>query len=257
MSKARDLANAGTALTTVSATELGYLDGVTSAVQTQIDSKEATLPSQTGNSGKYLTTNGTAKSWGTVSQYALPSQTGNSGKYLTTNGTSESWGTVSAGPGNLVQIATGTLSGTSVSITGLSSYTNLHLFVTGVVSGSNQSNTGVRINNNSGSNYTFFGGYWYDYYQAPVVNINTTGFYISRDRAVSTDNTLSISFTECKTPGYTAVDAINATYASGINATQIDAYKGYYKVDEAVSSIQIFNPGGFSFTAGTYTLLGA
>lgn len=39
MTKARDLANAGTALTTVSATELGYLDGVTSAVQTQIDSK--------------------------------------------------------------------------------------------------------------------------------------------------------------------------------------------------------------------------
>lgn len=36
MSKARDLANAGTALTNVSATELGYLDGVTSPVQTQI-----------------------------------------------------------------------------------------------------------------------------------------------------------------------------------------------------------------------------
>jgi hypothetical protein len=42
MSKARDLANAGTALTSVSATELGYLDGVTSAVQTQIDAKLAT-----------------------------------------------------------------------------------------------------------------------------------------------------------------------------------------------------------------------
>ncbi len=41
MSKARDLANAGTALTTVSATELGYLDGVTSAVQTQINTKAA------------------------------------------------------------------------------------------------------------------------------------------------------------------------------------------------------------------------
>ena len=39
MSKARDLANAGTALTTVSATELGYLDGVTSAVQTQINAQ--------------------------------------------------------------------------------------------------------------------------------------------------------------------------------------------------------------------------
>jgi hypothetical protein len=39
MSKARDLANAGTALTTVSATELGYLDGVTSAVQTQLNAQ--------------------------------------------------------------------------------------------------------------------------------------------------------------------------------------------------------------------------
>jgi hypothetical protein len=49
MSKARDLANAGTALTTVSATELGYLDGVTSAVQTQINTKaNSTTPTLTG-----------------------------------------------------------------------------------------------------------------------------------------------------------------------------------------------------------------
>lgn len=42
MSKARDLANAATALSAVSATELGYLDGVTSAVQTQINTKAST-----------------------------------------------------------------------------------------------------------------------------------------------------------------------------------------------------------------------
>ena len=47
------------------------------------------LPSQTGQSGKYLTTNGTSASWGTVD--ALPSQSGQSGKYLTTNGTTASW----------------------------------------------------------------------------------------------------------------------------------------------------------------------
>lgn len=40
MTKARNLAD--NALTTVSPTELGYLDGVTSAVQTQIDAKLAT-----------------------------------------------------------------------------------------------------------------------------------------------------------------------------------------------------------------------
>ena len=41
MTKARDLANASTALSAVSATELGYLDGVTSAVQTQLNAKVA------------------------------------------------------------------------------------------------------------------------------------------------------------------------------------------------------------------------
>lgn len=42
MTKARDLANAATALSAVTATELGYLDGVTSAIQTQINTKAAT-----------------------------------------------------------------------------------------------------------------------------------------------------------------------------------------------------------------------
>jgi len=47
MTKARDLANAGTALTTVSATELGYLDGVTSAVQTQLNASATLTGTQT------------------------------------------------------------------------------------------------------------------------------------------------------------------------------------------------------------------
>jgi len=47
----------------------------------------ASLPSQTGNSGQFLTTDGTSASWATV----LPSQTGNSGQFLSTNGTSASW----------------------------------------------------------------------------------------------------------------------------------------------------------------------
>ena len=124
MSKARDLANAGTALTNVSATELGYVDGVTSAIQTQIDSKLATstaastyVPNSTittkgdlvvgtgagtyvrqavGTNGQYLQADSTQADgvkWADVT--TLPSQTGNSGKYLTTDGTTASWGTVS------------------------------------------------------------------------------------------------------------------------------------------------------------------
>tara|TARA_R110002126_G_scaffold122373_2_gene264136 strand:+ start:1488 stop:4148 length:2661 start_codon:yes stop_codon:yes gene_type:complete len=50
----------------LTATELGYVDGVTSNIQTQIDNIDA-LPSQTGNADKFLTTNGSAASWGEVS----------------------------------------------------------------------------------------------------------------------------------------------------------------------------------------------
>ena len=60
------------------------------------DSTAFVVPSQTSNSGKYLTTDGTTSSWGVVD--ALPSQTGNSGKYLTTNGTAASWASIVTDP---------------------------------------------------------------------------------------------------------------------------------------------------------------
>ena len=50
------------------------------------------IPSQTSNSGKFLTTDGSSTSWGAVE--ALPSQTSNSGKFLTTDGSSASWATI-------------------------------------------------------------------------------------------------------------------------------------------------------------------
>jgi hypothetical protein len=68
----------------------------TSKTLVATDSTQYVVPSQTGNSGKYLTTNGTVSSWGTVD--ALPSQTSNAGKYLTTDGTTASWATVTTDP---------------------------------------------------------------------------------------------------------------------------------------------------------------
>ncbi len=48
---------------TLTSVELGYVSGARSSIQAQIDQ---VLPSQIGNSGKYLTTNGNAPSWGDV-----------------------------------------------------------------------------------------------------------------------------------------------------------------------------------------------
>lgn len=59
------------------------------AEKTTISSTVVGLPSQTGHSGEYLTTNGSEASWGTVE--TLPSQAGNAGKFLATNGSEASW----------------------------------------------------------------------------------------------------------------------------------------------------------------------
>jgi hypothetical protein len=58
------------------------------------------LPGQTGNAGKYVTTDGTNASWAEV----YPSQTGNNGKFISTNGSNVSWESI-----NLATSITGTL----------------------------------------------------------------------------------------------------------------------------------------------------
>lgn len=68
--------------------------------QVNVQSEGSSLPSQTGNAGKFLTTDGTDASWATVD--TLPSQSGNSGKFLKTNGTTASWANA------LTNTATGT-----------------------------------------------------------------------------------------------------------------------------------------------------
>ena len=62
------------------------------------------LPTQSGQSGKFLTTDGTDTSWSTITHPTeLPTQTSQSGKYLTTNGTIVSWATVDALPSQTSQ----------------------------------------------------------------------------------------------------------------------------------------------------------
>lgn len=73
----------------LSATDTTYTAGNNITITGTTISADDQLPAQTGNSGKFLTTDGSSVSWGDVD--ALPPQTGNSGKYLTTNGTTASW----------------------------------------------------------------------------------------------------------------------------------------------------------------------
>lgn len=55
------------------------------------------LPDQTGHSGQFLTTDGTAVDWASVD--ALPDQTGHAGQFLTTDGTTADWADTGAKQG--------------------------------------------------------------------------------------------------------------------------------------------------------------
>lgn len=89
-----------TSIGDVSATELSYVNGVTSAIQTQLDAKaKIASPALTGVPTAPTAATGTGTTQiatcefvaATSLESTLPGQTGNAGKYLTTDGSSASW----------------------------------------------------------------------------------------------------------------------------------------------------------------------
>lgn len=108
----------------VSAAEIVYLDGVTSNVQTQLDSKVgANSPTFTGTPTAPTAASGTNTTQLATTEFVqqvalnnqLPSQTGNAGKYITTDGSNASWGAIPAQvyPSAGIAVSTGTAWGTS------------------------------------------------------------------------------------------------------------------------------------------------
>ena len=99
MSKSRDIAD--------SAATINYIDDLTSAVQSQIDAKSPlSNPTFTGTvTATAFSGDGSAL----TGVDSLPSQTSNSGKFLTTNGSAASWAEAGGGMQSMqVFISSGT-----------------------------------------------------------------------------------------------------------------------------------------------------
>lgn len=166
------------------------------------------------------------------------------------------WKQAAGGAGNLAVVASGTLSGSSLTLSSLSTYSELILALNGVTNGS-VATVRVRINNNSTSNY-----------ENRVMYVQTTSLdrdqdgnytYITRgdnfnQSANDGNNNFVVKLTNCKSTGFTDYDQIG--YSRQSSAGAVLTGKGTYKVSEAVSSLYIY-PSAGSFTGGAYVLWGA
>jgi hypothetical protein len=175
---------------------------------------------------------------------------GSTGNVLTVAGGVPTWAAPAAG-GGYTSIATGSLSGTSVTISDISqSYKHLYLVVLNPVASSGR--PGLRINGDTGSNYQ----YW-------------------RAEMDSTTPIATASPATVINPGGDITSAVNWTYTFFIeNYSIADLYKpitvhwrknvssnatsgwAHHNSATAITSLTIVNTDAVSYTSGTYTLYG-
>lgn len=169
---------------------------------------------------------------------------------------------------DLAQIATGTLSGSGFSLTGLSSYDTLELRIASANIGSAAQDLRFYCNaDNSGSNWEFCNLEIFNRTTFNKGDLNTffslsEGWFRANNsaalKAADTSNQFRFRLTNCKATGMTML-YYNAAYNIQAGAETCEVYatgSGYWKTEAAISSIQ-FNSQFNTFSGGGYVLWGA
>jgi hypothetical protein len=252
MSKARDLASAAPAPSTVSATELGYLDGVTSAIQTQVDAKTAKSTLTTTGDIYYASAANTPARLGI----------GSTDQILKVSGGVPAWATPAAG-GALTLINSGgtALSGATVSVTSIpGTYKNLHIYIENFYMGANNNNGYIQFNTTTSDNYAFAalrrsGG---NAEANATEGNNDVGIYFSSVGGTTAQG----AFAYFLVPNYAATN--HRKVATGVSYTKNDGSPGDYYVmnpfgvlqnsSNAITSVQIVSNG--TYAGGTVYVYG-
>jgi hypothetical protein len=181
---------------------------------------------------------------------------GTTGQVLTVSGGVPTWVTPSAGGLAISEIASGTPSGSSLSITGLSNYDQIDFFVYSLTHTIND-NLLFRINSNTGGNYAqgvmIQKGSTTDFTRGTA----ETSFLLTPNDAkgaTQSNHVLWVRLTNCKSTGFTSAE-YNHYYRDSAGGGYINMQMGTYKVAEAVSSIQLVVASG-SFNGGSYVVYG-
>jgi hypothetical protein len=212
-----------------------------------------------GGGSSPLTTKGDLYTFSTVDARL---GVGANGTVLTAD-SAETTGLKWAAPGGaaltLSQIATGSMSGTSVTISSLSAYDTIILQMNGVTWGTGNNNIRVRINSLTTGNYyksgwaVGSGGSRIRQYQPTATSfaLQDPGDQVYTN---ATNNYFYI-FTSCKSVGFTQVVA-EGFYGAASSVDIVTAFNGIITSAEAVSSLVLATASGYTFNAGTYTVWG-
>jgi len=253
MTKARDIASAAPAPSTVSATEIGYLDGVTSAIQTQIDGKAST----TADIPKSLIDAKGDLIVGSANDTAARLAVGTNDYVLTadsaaTNGVK--WAAVSAG--GMTELASGSIaaSATGFDLTSISgSYNELWLYIANLsadATGGIGYNSAITFNNDTGSNYSLTGTL-----DGTVRNINNSAVGISLFATETAGTRFSCVV---RIPNYTDTTSTKVLSFVGQNYPDkfVNSGAGIWTATPAAINRITLKIGGGAYDGGTYKLYG-
>ena len=245
MTKARDIASAAPAPAGVTSTELGYVDGVTSAIQTQVDAKIAkTLTTTTGD---IIYASGA----NTPARLGI----GSTDQVLKVTGGVPAWATASSG--GMTELASGSLSGTALSLTSISgSYKNLILVVRDFY-GSTTSAPFVRVNGDSTANAYQAVGTNRATNTNSVVGEDGTNWGVIWNTQVAADNNNSLYMTffdYANTSSRKQMESV-ASYAVSGYAANTAFLMGSWNNTAAINAISL-TLGSGTYSGGTYILYG-
>lgn len=186
--------------------------------------------------------------------YVIPSMSGNSGKYLTNDGSTPSWVTAPSA-GGMTLLASGSLTGASVSIDSISnSYQDLRLIVRNFRPATDGAALNGRINSDSSAIYGNRTGVAES--DNSFSNTSWNNLSYNQDNGSSTSlmrltfidyaNTTTLKVAELYSVTNNETTPANINYTTGIAIA---------RTTSAISSIQLF-PSSGNFTSGNYYLYG-
>ncbi len=187
---------------------------------------------------------------------------GTNGQILTADSTASTglkWASP-AGGGGMTLISTTTLSGTSTTISGFAStYTNLVLFIYGVVNATD--NVKIRIAPNGTTNNFSYVRNSYLQTGSSATTAGAVGGYVMLNSAANKLNTSSQNIFGATFSQYSNASSYKgiqgfANYQDGNSTDALETFSGYFETNTAITSLVITNDGGYSFSAGTALLYG-